>query len=444
LLAHHFSAAGQADRAIEYWREAVRRSQARSAHAEAIGHVTRGLEQVRSLPESPARDEAELGFQLPLSLSLLAAKGYAVPELEGVHTRARELAERIGPSAPLFHVVWGMWALRLLRDEMDTAIDLADQLLELGRARGDQGLTMEAWFSVAITRFYRGEFRECLDACRHCEELEDPAACRANARDMGQDTGMEYRCYKALASWHLGEPDDAWRLINEAVEYTRGVGDPFSLAYALHHAGWTSYVLRRGDDGVRFGDECVELSHDQGFPFWKALGIMSRGTGHMVAGRLDEALRSVEEAIASYIKTGSRKSMAEYHGFLAEIQWKAGRLDEALAEVDEALSIADRTNSRCYEAELHRIRGEVLLARSPVDEATAEACFQKSIEVARSQSARSWELRGAMSLGKLRHRRGRSGEAKEVLARIYQSFTQGFETRDLRDARALLDEWSKS
>jgi serine/threonine protein kinase/predicted ATPase len=443
LLAHHFSAAGQADRAIDYWREAVRRSQARSAHAEAIGHVTRGLEQVRSLPESPGRDEVELGFQVPLSVSLLAARGYAVPELEGVHARARELSERIGAAAPLFHVVWGMWALRLLRDEMDTAIDLADQLLELGQARADNGLTMEAWFSLAITRFYRGDFRGCLDACRSCEELEDPEACRANARNMGQDTGMTYRCYRALASWHLGEPDDAWRLINEAVEYARDAGHPFSLAYALHHGGWTSYVLRRGDDGVLFGDECVELSHDQGFPFWKALGIMSRGTGHMVAGRLDEALRDVEEAISLYIKTGSRKSMAEYHGFLAEIHWKAGRLDEALAEVDEALSIADRTNSRCYEAELHRIRGEVWLARSPEDQGTAEACFRNSIEVARRQAARSWELRGAMSLGKLRHKQARSGEARQVLSGTYQGFTQGFETPDLRDARALLAEWSR-
>jgi predicted ATPase len=135
--------------------------------------------------------------------------------------------------------------------------------------------------------------------------------------------------------------------------------------------------------------------------------------------------------------------MAEYHGFLAEIHWKSGRLDQALAEVDEALSIAERTNSRCYEAELHRIRGEVLLARSPDDEGTAEACFRRSIEVARSQAARSWELRGGMSLGKLRHRQGRTGEAEQILSQIYQRFTQGFETPDLRDARALLEGWSR-
>jgi predicted ATPase len=144
----------------------------------------------------------------------------------------------------------------------------------------------------------------------------------------------------------------------------------------------------------------------------------------------------------AYLGTGSRKSLAEYHGFLAEIHARAGRLEDARREVDEALAIADRSNSRCQEAELHRIKGEVLLGLDPSGEAEAEACFQKSLEVARSQSARSWELRGAMSLGKLWHKQGRSEEATQILSRVYQKFNQGFQTPDLRDARALLDRWS--
>ena len=442
LLAHHLSAAGLVRPAIAAWLEAGRRSQARSGHAEAIGHFHRGLEQVRMLPESRERDEIELSFQVPLSVSLNTARGYAIPDLEVVHARARELCERIGESAPLFFVVWGMWALRLLRDEMDTALDLAGQLLDLADARKDRGLRLEAWFSLAITRFYRGDFRGCLDACGHCAELEDPELCRANTVHMGQDTGMTYRCYRALSTWHLGDPDDAWRMGEEAVAYARTLGHPFSLAYALHHAGWLSYLCRRGADGVRFGEECVALSTDQGFAFWKALGLMSRGTGRMVSGELDEALRSVEAALAAYLKTGSRKSLAEYHGFLAEIHGKAGRPDDALREVDEALATADRTNSRCYEAELHRLRGEILLARSPAAEAEAEGCFLRSLEVARRQSARSWELRGAMSLGRLMRRRGDIAGATDLLAGVYGAFTQGFDHPDLREARALLDEWS--
>ena len=442
LLAHHYSAAGRPEQAIAYWLEAGHRSQGRSSHAEAVGHLTRGLEQVLSLPESPGRDATELGFQAGLSVSLIASRGYASPDLEAVHARARDLSERIGDTATLFRITWGMWALRLLRDEMDTAIDLARRLLALAESRQDQGQTLEAWFSIAITRFYRGEFEAVLEACDHCAGLEEPELCRSNALNISQDTGATYRCYRALADWHLGRPDDAWREINEAVEYARGVDHPFSLAYVLHHAGWVSYVSRRGDDGIRFGDECLSLSAEQGFPFWKALGMMSRGTGHMVAGRLDEALRVVEEALAAYLRTGSRKSLAEYHGFLAEIHWKAGRLEDASREVDDALAIADRSNSRCYEAELHRIKGEVARALDPSRESEAEACFEKSLEVARRQSARSWELRGAMSLGKLRRDQGRRDDAKQVLAEVYQRFDQGFETPDLLDARALLDEWS--
>ena len=146
--------------------------------------------------------------------------------------------------------------------------------------------------------------------------------------------------------------------------------------------------------------------------------------------------------MSAYLPTGSRKSLAEYHGFLAEIHAKAGRLEDAHREVQEALAIADRSNSRCQEAELHRIKGEIYVARGPAYEREARSCFEESLEVARRQSARSWELRAAMSLGKLWHGGGNRDEAKQVLAQVYRQFDQGFETPDLRDAKALLDEWS--
>ena len=440
LLAHHYSNAGQPLRGASYWQDAGRRSQGRSSHAEAVGHFNRGLEQMLLLRESPERDTVELEFQAELSVSLVASRGYASPDLESVHARARDLAERLGDSSTLFRIIWGMWALRLLRDEMDTAIEFARQLLDLAESRQDPGQTLEAWFSIAITSFYRGKFRDVLEACDHCEALDTPELSRHNARHISQDTGATYRCYRSLAHWYMGQPDDAWREINDAVDYSRGVDHPFSLAYVLHHAGWVSYLSRRGDDGIRFGDECLAISAEQGFPFWKALGMMSRGTGHMVEGRLDEALGLVEEALATYLMTGSRKSLAEYHGFLAEIHRQAGRLDDADREVEEALEIADRSNSRCQEAELHRIKGEIYVARGSEDE--ARSCFEKSREVATRQEARSWELRAAMSLGKFWHRRGNHHEARQILAQTYQKFDQGFETPDLRDARALLEQWS--
>ncbi len=176
LLAHHYSSAGRAGEAVAYWREAGRRSQASSSHAEAVGHFTRGLEQVLSLPESPARDAAELELHANLSVSLVASRGYAAIELEAVHARARALAEGIGDSVTLFRVIWGMWALRLLRDEMDTAIDLAQQLLVLAESRQDPAQILEAWFSVAITRFYRGEFQASLDACDQCAGGKIPSS----------------------------------------------------------------------------------------------------------------------------------------------------------------------------------------------------------------------------------------------------------------------------
>jgi predicted ATPase len=436
VLARHWTEAGETDQAIDYWLAAGRHAQAAFANAEALGHLARGLDLLETRTESPERDAKELEFQIPRSVVLMTARGYAHPDLEGIQNRARHLCERIGEDAPLFHVLWGIWALRLIRDEMDTALALADELLALATRRGDRGLQMEAWFSLAITRCYRGDFSGCRQACRRCEELEDVDVGVSHSKFTGQNAGMAYRCYAALSAWYLGYPDEALRRMPAAVGHARTVKHAFSTAYALHHSGWLAYLLRMPDEGIRFGDRCVALSEDQGFAFWKSLGIVNRGTGHMVAGRPAQAHPLIEEGLGLYLATGSLKSLAEYHGFLAEIHRQAGRFSDAVREADAALAIAGRTNSRMHEAELHRVRGEALLGSSPGNAAEAEACFRRGLEVAARQQARSWELRGAVSLARLL----RSPEAKDKLAAVLGSFTDGFDTPDLRDAKELLDE----
>jgi predicted ATPase len=438
LLARHFTEAGEAPRAIDYWLRAGLRAQAAFANAEAINHLRRGLALIAGLPESPDRDALELRFQVPLAVALMTARGYAHPDLEAVHARARALCERLGPQAPLFHVLWGNWALRLIRDELDEADRLAGELCTLAEQRADRGMVVEASFAVVITSLYRGEFARCRAACERCRELEDTSAALAHSAHTGQNVGMAYRCYDALSSWYLGFPDTAAARMREAIEFTRQLNHPFSLAYALHHAGWLSYLLRDSDAGIRYGNECVTLSEEQGFAFWKALGIVSRGTGHMVAGRAAQALAEVSAGLALYHTTGSRKSLSEYHGFLAEIHLRAGRPADARREIATALAVCEETNNRVYEAELHRLTGEAALADAPPNQAAAEEAFHRCLNVARRQGARSWELRGATSLARLWHRSGRTAEARALLAPVYGAFTEGFATPDLRDARELL------
>jgi class 3 adenylate cyclase/predicted ATPase len=440
LLARHFTEAGAADRATDYWLAAGRRAQAAFANAEAIDHLRRGLAVLAGLPESPERDTRELPFQVALGVALMTGRGYAHPDLEAVQTRARELCERLGPSSPLFHVLWGSWALRLIRDEQNEAIRLARQLAALAEARADRGLIVEAAFTVGITSLYRGEFAACRAECGRCRELEDPATALTHAAQTGQNVGMASRCYVALAAWYLGFPDEAAARMREAVEFTRRLGDPYNLAYCLHHADWLACLLRDGEAGVRYAEECLALSEEQGFAFWKALAVIGRGTGHMVAGRTGPALADVAGGLTPYLATGSRKSLAEYHGFLGEIHLRAGRPAEARRELATALDATKETYSRVHEAELHRLAGEVALADSPPDPAAAEAAFLRCLEVARRQGALSWELRGATSLARLWKAAGRAAEAGDVLKAVYGRFTEGFGTPDLRDASALLAE----
>jgi predicted ATPase len=251
---------------------------------------------------------------------------------------------------------------------------------------------------------------------------------------------MASRCYVALAAWYLGFPDEAAARMREAVEFTRRLGDPYNLAYCLHHADWLACLLRDGEAGVRYAEECLALSEEQGFAFWKALAVIGRGTGHMVAGRTGPALADVAGGLTPYLATGSRKSLAEYHGFLGEIHLRAGRPAEARRELATALDATKETYSRVHEAELHRLAGEVALADSPPDPAAAEAAFLRCLEVARRQGALSWELRGATSLARLWKAAGRAAEAGDVLKAVYGRFTEGFGTPDLRDASALLAE----
>ena len=437
LLAHHCSEADLPAQAIGWWEAAGRRAQERWANAEAIGHFRRGLALVAGLAATPERDQQELRMLIPLAVVLMTAQGYASPDLDAVHERARTLCEKIGPSAPLFHVLWGIWACRLLRDQLDITLRLADELLLLAEERGDRGLLMEANFSVAITRFYRGDFLGSRAACERCSALQDAEQCRLHARYTGQYASTAFRCYRALSSWHLGYPDLALQEIEDAVAHARSLDHPFSLAYALHHAGWVCYQCRLGERGQQFGEEVIALSAEQGFAFWAALGAISRGSGLLVQGRLEEALGDITRGVAAFRATGSNMSLSHYHGYFAEIHWKAGRPREAQQELDETFASVERSNNRFYEAELHRLQGEVLRAGTGAPEAV-EACFNRSLDVARRQQAKSWELRSAMSLCRLRSDQGRAEEGRRQLAEVYEWFTEGFDTADLVDARALL------
>ena len=441
LLAHHFTEAGVGERAVGYWLKAGLRGLERSANVEAIGHLTKGLDLGRSFAESPERDAQELQLLNPLGTTYIAVRGYGAPEVGPVFRRARELADRIGQPAQRFVVMWGTWAWHIVRGDIRLCAVLAAEAVPFVEALNDNGMMMEALFLPGLTMVYHGDFAGARD---HCElavaEYDDRERTKRWAPRTGQDSGVTHRCNLALSLWHLGYPDQALKVGRETIELARTIDHPFSLAYALHYlGGWLRQLCRLGDETLAAAaDEQIGISTQQGFPFWLATGKLYRGGRLVLQGNPEGALPLLVEGLESYLATGAGLSLPYYYSLLGDGYTRAGRFGKALTAINDGLSIAANNGDHFQEAELHRLLGELHLAETD-DHAAAERCFRTAIETARRQQSRAWELRATMSLARLWQRQGRRNEARDALAVVYGTYTEGFTTPDLMDAKALLE-----
>lgn len=438
LLAHHCTEGARPAQALVYWERAGQRSLQRFANAEAIGHFTRGLECLRALEESPDRNRKELGLQLPLAMAIMTAKGWATPDVEPVHARARELCLKLGERDTLFYVLWGSWAWRLLRVELDTARRLADELLATALPWNDPGLVMEAHWAIGCTSLFRGEFVRGHEHFGKASALLDPERCRQNARFTGQSVAATLPAHWCWVLWHLGYPDQALQVGQDGVSSASGVADPFSHAFAAYHLGCVQQLCRLPRETLKSAEATLAIAQEQGFAIWKALGTLCRGAGLALHGKPAEGAELIRQGLGFFQMTGAALSSTHYYCQLAEALWRGERIADARQAVHDGLEFAARTNERFAEAELQRLEGELLLAQTPHEQAQAERCFEQAIAIARRQEARSWELRAATSLGRLRQRQGRAREGEQLLSSIYDWFTEGLTTHDLVEAAALL------
>ncbi len=441
LVAHHHTEAGAIRQAVAYWEKAGARSQARQAHPEAIGHLTRGLELLGTLEENAGRDAQELRLQLSLNVSLMTARGYAAPEVGPLQERARALCVRIGPSAPLFHVLWGSWAWRFIRSDLDGCMDLAAEIMPLAAELGDPGVLAEAHFVPACTFFYRGDF---AGSRKHGEEgtaLWNLEQSQGHARLLGQNSGVGLLCYSAIPAWYLGHPDQALRLGEKALALARELAHPLTTALGLYNVGFVKQLCGLGKEAQELGEAEIALCNEQGLPFWKGMGTLCRSAGLLLQGEIDQAIAGLREGIQAVQATGAEITLAHYWGLLGEALGRAGQRAEALEALDQGAAHVARTRSSFARAELHRLRGEVL-AGDPEQGPRADACFRQALDVARRQEARSLELRAALSLSRFLAQRGRAAEGREALAGACGWFAEGLETRDVREARKALDELS--
>ena len=440
LLAQHYAEAGLIAQALPFWCRAGQRAIERSAGQEAIGHLTKGLELVNSLPDESQRSSQELEFHLLLGPVFLNVKGVASQEVGRTYFRAWELSQQIGDAPQKFSALWGLWYFHNGRGEHRKAREMGEQFLALARETQDDAFLIMAHRALCNSLHHLGE----LVATRaHMEEviaLYDSHKHRTLAIRYGQDPAVTARAWGALAIWLLGYPDTALQIIEEARQLAGEMGHPPSLAYAL---GWSAVLHRfRREHAMALerAEAVIDLSVERNFAIYSAWGTTAKGWALSNMGRKLEGVELVRIGLSGLRSTGLKGAMPQQLAMLAETLAANTQVSEGLRTLDDALAMVEDSGERNYEAELYRLKGELLLQQSAGSTAQAETNFWNAISVAREQQAKSLELRAAMSLARLWRYHGKRAEAHELLAPVYNWFTEGFATGDLQDAKALLVE----
>jgi TOMM system kinase/cyclase fusion protein len=449
LLAHHYTEAGLTEQAIPYWQQAGQRASEHSANVEAISHLAKALELLKSLPDTPERAPQELALQTTLGPVFIATKGWAAPETGKVYARARELCQQVSEPPQLFRALWGLYGFYVVRGEFQTARELAEQLLGLAESQQNPAFLVQAYFALGLTLLALGELSAARMYLEQGSAVYDPQLHSSHAFLYGHNPGMSCLSFGGLTLWHLGYPDQALNRSQEAVTLAQQVSHLFSLAYALNFVTWVHQYRGERQATREQAEAVLALSTGQEFPFWVAYGNILRGWTLTEQGQGEEGIAQVRHGLAAFKATGSGLWLSYCLALLAEACGNAGQAGQGLTALAEALAFVDKTGERYYEAELYRLKGELTLAQSSVQSLAssvrnphleAEACFLKAIEIARRQSAKSLELRAVMNLAKLWRLRDKQKEAHQMLSEVYNWFTEGFDTKDLREATALLAE----
>jgi predicted ATPase len=440
LVAHHYTEAGSPAQAIPYWQRAGQQAAQRSAHQEAIGHLTKGVEVLQTLPDTPARTQQDLLFHVALGVSLMAVKGRVAPEVERVYTRARALCQQVGDTPQLFPVLRGLFLLYLNCGQRQTAQDLAEQLLRQAERQPEVAPRMLGHYLLGLVLFGRGALR---DAARHFAQAiaaYDLQEHRQLAHVYGIDLGVITRSLGALVLWLLGYPDRALAQSQEALTLAQEVAHPLSLVLAQV---WLACLHQFRQEAQAAHDQAagsIALAAQQGFAaLYVAWGTVPQGWALTQQGQRAAGMAKLREGSEAAVATGSELWRPYFLALLAEAAGAAGQPEDGLRLLAEAQEVMARTDERFYEAELSRLIGVLRLAHAPAAQAEAEANMRHALEVARHQDAKSLELRAALNLSRLWQQQGKRAEARELLTPIYGWFTEGFDTADWQGAKALLE-----
>jgi class 3 adenylate cyclase/predicted ATPase/ribosomal protein L40E len=441
VMARHAELAGRIDEAITYCQRAGEQAQARSAHGEAIAQFRKAIALLAMQPEGAQRDTHEVALQLSLGGSLSAVRGFAHPEVEAAYERARVLCEAVGDAGRLGRALLGLAAFYMGCGEVERGRTLAARLLAAAEQSGDTEMALLANANVAAAEYYQGKFASSLAHCEAVRTLYEPGRHHVLASISPGDPGADALATAAWALWALGWPDRALGRAREAVRLARQLCHSVSLAEALGYETAVHWLRRDVTEQRERAAEAIALTEAQGFPLWLGMGRMFHALARATSGE-PAAVADMLTAVALLAETDNQSAAPALFVMFGEAYLAAGQHAEARGAVETGLAIAAQTGQFFFDSELNRLRGEIVLASGGAL-AEAEGHFHDARDIARGQEAKSFELRAATSLARLWRNQGKRAEARDLLAPLYGWFTEGFDTADLKDAKALLDEISE-
>jgi adenylate cyclase len=441
-LARHFEEAGIPEKAIHYLHQAGERAIRLSAYEEGISHLNRGLELLYLLPDSSKRDQQELTLQL--SIGMAWKYNWSSPQGRNAINQARELSQQLGKTDHLSRVLGELAIYHYVHAEYHQAIEVASDALSLAEQESDPTLVAEGHWLLGFLKFCLGDYITAKTHLEHVIAFYNPEEHHRSLIFLrGVDVGLSAMAYYACCLWCLGYPDQAMKISKEALALARGFNHPFTLADVLCFAGCVFNAMLRN---ARILEDCAEellqiaTSESLYMSGWYGMASNFKGVALTMQGQAQKGMEHIQECITSTQASGIRLYNVISLQSLAKAQAEVGDTQAGLDTLGEAMTVLKQTDDRHLESELHRLKAELLIAEG--DDSSAESSFAEALEVSRKQQAMSWELRSSIGLAHLWQKQGKVEEARTLLESIYNWFTEGFDSPDLKEAKALLDDLS--
>ena len=437
-LAMHFERGRDYRRAVHYLRLGANTAIRRFAYQEAVSLARRAIELINKLPHTRETLNDALCLHLTLGVPLVAIEGYASPNVGRVYLKARELYDELGDSHDVSEVLWGLWTFHTVSADFEAARKISEEFLRLSERLPYPGLALRAHWTMETTFTHLGNFELALDHFEKALAVYDPLQHRDDSFLYALNPGVAMPCFAAWALWFSGCPDQSLERIEEALTLARELSEPTGMAHAALFAS-VLYQLRRDVLMSQYYAEAViDISREHGLALYGAMASIMQGWTASKQGGAHEAIAQINKGLAALDATGTFLVRPHFLALLAEVLAKIDRIEEALVLLDSAMAMVNSKGERYYEAELYRLKGELLLKQTTDNQAKTEECLRRSLAIAESQKAKSLQLRTALSFARLYRSQDKPVEARNLLAPIYESFTEGFETDDLRDAAVLL------